>query len=267
VGDNSPRITGRRELKLLRRLRDIGLAAVDQPSQYRRVMGRIRQLGSVLGIPWALEDVSATPVIISSPSPTNGPELQTWYQGWLTKLGLGDIVVPKLAASNRDFAALEDLSIPQAYRLDFLTNQATFDRFVGIVQPGHWTVTSQADRENTAWKFAPEVRWCKADVSPQCPRLRTPWQTLMAQTKDQPARLWELAQYFAFWWAHKALTGIGLDRTTWCWLATRFGRSALRADEHAGLVYVGGYYDPAGLARAFGGGGGRLAEVVMPPAA
>jgi len=63
------------------------------------------------------------------------------------------------------------------------------------------------------------------------------------------------------WNATKAHTGIMLDRDTHCWLRTRFGSGALRADGFYGVVDVSGKW-PSHLEVEDENAGGRRAEVV-----
>lgn len=126
-------------------------------------------------------------------------------------------------------------------------------------QANHWTVANEADRAKVGWEDAPAGYWFTVEIAPRCPRLNTCWNDLTAPASG--IRLLSLEEYVIAYWTHRDLTGERLDVSTWCWLRTRYGLSALRASGYDGVVPVG-RYDAADLAIPRGRVGGRAVEVV-----
>ncbi|MDP3985703.1 MAG: hypothetical protein Q8P82_02980 [bacterium] len=175
---------------------------------------------------------------------------------FLRARGFPTLAVPKSDVSNREFARREKLG-QQLFFMPF-TTQADYDTFMTSVgQATHWTVADQAERAKIGWEFSEVGYWFWAEVAPNCPRIKTSWNTLTTQI-----RLLSLEEYVIVWHATKAETQVMLDHPTWCWLRSRYGGSgALRADGYDGLVRVDGD-DARVLSGTFDNDGGRSAEVV-----
>ena len=123
-------------------------------------------------------------------------------------------------------------------------------------QGKHWIMANQANRAKVGWEDAAQGYWFTVEVAEACPRLNTSWNGLMVATK-----LLSLEEYVIAYWVHRDLTGVRLDVSTWCWLRTRYGLSALIASDCDGEVHVLGLV-AADLSLPFGLAGGRAVEVV-----
>ena len=128
-----------------------------------------------------------------------------------------------------------------------------------VGQSEHWTLTDEGDRKKIEWAPAKAGYWFWAEVAQNCPCLGTSWNKLV---QEQKLNLLSLEEYVIVWWAHKVVSSTMLDIKTWSWLRTRFGSSALYADEYFGRVNVRRWLAVA-LADSYGGEGGRAAEVVQ----
>jgi hypothetical protein len=204
-------------------------------------------------------------------------EARQWWNDWYHTLGFTDVSVPRPALSNREFAKRAHLHQALFYIPEH--SRAFYERFmVAVGQGTHWTVAAN-DREKIVWDVEPPARsedghpyrsapsgtgmgyWLWVETAPVCPRLRTPWNTLISTI-----RLPSLPEYAVIWHAHKARTQLMLDTRSWCWLRTRYkfadGRlGALLASEYGGRVLV--IRDGSeNLAVSVVSGGGRAAEVV-----
>lgn len=126
-------------------------------------------------------------------------------------------------------------------------------------QANHWTVANEADRAKIGWEAATVGYWFTAEIAPSCPRLKTSWNDLTAPASG--IRLLSLEEYALVYWTHRDLTGKRIDISTWCWLRTRFGRSALSASDYDGGVGVS-WLDPDYLSIPYDNEGGRAVEVV-----
>lgn len=129
-------------------------------------------------------------------------------------------------------------------------------------QAKHWTVADEADRAKVGWESTAEGYWFTAEIAPACPRLDTSWNDLTAAA----VKLLIFEEYVIVYWTHRDLTGGRLDISTWCWLRTRYGLSALVADDCGGGVSVRRSVVGV-LAIPDGSVGGRAVEVVLAPAA
>ena len=123
-------------------------------------------------------------------------------------------------------------------------------------QANHWTVGNQADRAKVAWEPAAVGYWFVAEIASICPRVKTSWNDLTGSI-----RLLCLEEYAIVYWTHRDLTGLRIDISTWCWLRTRFGQSALRANDCDGGVDGDGD-DASDLSVPCDSEGGRAVEVV-----
>lgn len=180
-----------------------------------------------------------------------------WFQDWYRKLGF-NLSIPFPPISDEEFKRRKELGQDLFFRPSTLeVSHEALMKALG--QDGHWTVVDENDRKKIVWEPTQTGYWFWAEVAQDCPRLKTPWKTLV---KKQKLNLLSLEEYVVVWWAHRAGTNIMLDTKTWSWLRTRFGRSALDADECYGWLCVTGW-DGSDLADSFGLGGGRVAEVVQ----
>ncbi|MEK7516280.1 MAG: hypothetical protein AAB562_01655 [Patescibacteria group bacterium] len=178
-----------------------------------------------------------------------------WFEQWYRTLGFA-IAPPLPRVSDREFARRRKLGQSLFYRPS--SAGMSYEGFMAAVgQYSHWTVKDEANRVKVGWEPASAGYWFWAEVSEDCPRLRTSWNDL-----SQATNLLSLEEYVVVWHAHKAETDKVLDRRFWTWLCTRFGQGALRADEFDAGVRVHRWYDPGDLAVPYDGGGGRAVEVV-----
>lgn len=190
-------------------------------------------------------------------------ETRQWFEDWYHSLNLTPTVF-KPAVSNREFARRQKLNQFLVYRPD--SHGVTYEGFmVAVGQANHWTVNQEAGRQKIQWEPAAQGYWFWADASPDCPRLGTPWNKLMADFTGK-TRLPCLEEYVLLWHAYKARTKQMLDTRTWCWLRTRYkyayGQlSALGAYGYVGRVRIC-IWGPEDLEVPFDGEGGRAAEVV-----
>ncbi|MBI4142291.1 hypothetical protein HY480_00270 [Candidatus Uhrbacteria bacterium] len=195
--------------------------------------------------------------IVSSPG-TKKRDLaevrRAWFEIWYRGLGFA-ITVPKPNATNREFARRAKRH--QKLMYEPATADGPYEAFMRAVGRGnHWTVTNEAERAKIGWEPTATGFWHWVDAQDACPRLGTSWNDLTAKL-----RLLSLEEHVKFWHAVKAETGRMLDRSTWTWLRTRFGRGALRAIEYDGQVRVG-RYSAEYLSVPCGSEGGRAADVV-----
>lgn len=179
-----------------------------------------------------------------------------WFQNWYAKLGF-NFSIPFPPVSDEEFKLREGLGQALFCRPSAL--EVSYEALMGALGQGeHWTVTDKDDRKKIVWELAQTGYWFWAEVAESCPRLGTPWNTLVG---GQKLNLLSLEEYVIVWWATKAETNTLLDVRTWSWLRTRFGSSALRAFEYDGGVHVLRWREGY-LADSYDNGGGRAAEVV-----
>lgn len=184
------------------------------------------------------------------------PARRYWFQNWYRELGF-TVSVPFPSVSDEEFNRRKELGQALFYRPP--TSEVSYKALMKAVGQGkHWTVTDKDDRKEIGWEPTEKGYWFWAEVAEPCPRLGTPWDTLALKQK---LNLLSLEGYMIVWWAHKADADTLLDTRTWSWLRTRFGYSALVADEYCGRVGVGRWIG-CGLAGSYDDVGGRVAEVV-----
>lgn len=165
------------------------------------------------------------------------------------------VVVPKPAASNRDFARWEKENRALFYHP--ADSQMTYEVFMASVgQCDHWTVVDEAQRAEIGWEPTQVGYWFLAQVAPFCPRLNTSRNDLTGSIK-----LLSLKEYAIAYWLHRDQSNVRIDVHTWCWLRTCCGLSALDARDYVGEVSVR-RLDAAGLAIPYPIGGGRAVEVI-----
>lgn len=179
---------------------------------------------------------------------------RAWCEAYYRGLGFS-VTVPLPKFSNRVWTRETDrgrVVVPRAP-----TRLISYEAHMEAVgQSGHWTVTDEAERRKIVWEPTDEWYWFWADAQDACPRLGRSWNDLTAKL-----RLLALEEYAPLWHMVKADGGRILDRSTWCWLRTRYGSGALGAREDGGGVRVG-RYSAEDLAIPLGHEGGRVADVV-----
>lgn len=176
------------------------------------------------------------------------------FEDWYRSLGFA-IIVPRPNFSNRAIAKRRANGQDLVFRP--ATKDVSYEAFMTLNGQGnHWTVTNAAARAKIGWEPTAVGYWFWADVQDDCPRLGTSWNDLSVQTK-----LLSLEEDVIVWHATKAMSNRILDVRTWCWLRTRFGPGALRADGFDGCVGVD-RISAERLSVSYDCGGGRAADVV-----
>lgn len=197
---------------------------------------------------------------------------RAWFEAWYRSLGF-TVTVRKPNVTNREFARRAKKH--QELRYEPAASEVPYEAFmIAVGQGDHWTVTDEGERAKIGWEPAATGYWYWADAQDDCPRLSTTWNDLSAQI-----RLLSLEEHVKHWHATNAgallnvlsarrnLGEVGakekgrmLDRSTWCWLRTRFGPSALLASEVGGRVNVG-RNSAVDLSIPNGNAGGRALDV------
>lgn len=179
-----------------------------------------------------------------------------WFQNWYRELGF-NLSIPFPPISDEEFKQREDLGQALFYRPP--TSKVSYEALMSALGQGkHWTVTNKDDRNKIVWEFTKRGYWFWAEVAESCPRLGKSWNNL---TKKEKLNLLSLEEYVIVWWAPRANTNTVLDISTWSWLRTRFGSSALGAGEYRGGVGVERWGESV-LPGSYDDWGVRAAEVV-----
>ena len=183
---------------------------------------------------------------------------RAWYKRYFKRLNLKGIAVPIPQVSDEEINRRAALAIPQKLFFIHIISLALYEAFMKAVgQSDHWTLNHD-DRHKIVWDFAAQGYWIWAEVPESCPRLKTSWNTL-----NTSIHLLSLVEYVEIRHSHKAETQVMLDKSTYCWLRTRYdGSGALAAIVCEGKVYVHAN-SSEDLSEAFDDYGGGLAEVVQ----
>lgn len=255
------KLTGPRESKLWRRFARIVLAVVAKPDLFEEVAEWTRQLLARYA-PDQLEGEEAEQEERQGPERDMAEERRVAMEAFYRGIGI-NITIPKpQVTSNREYRRRRDRGQELFFRLaSSVLSYADF--MIAVGQAGHWTVTHE-DRNRIKWEDAAEGYWFWAEVQTNCPRLRTPWNTLMRTLK----RLMSLEEYIIVWWERRQV-GVILDGPTWSWVRNRYNFAnegeperlgALGVNEYGGGVVVDGH-GPGSLGVSSDGVGGRSAEV------
>lgn len=179
------------------------------------------------------------------------------------RLGHKAVTVPRPSASNRNLASWERSNLGLFYRP--ADSELTYEAWMtSHGQSKYWTVTDEAARKEIGWEPCAIGYWFLAEIAPACSKLNTSWNDLTSPKSG--IRLLSLEEYVFVYLTHRDLTGLRIDVSAWCWLRTRFGLGALRANCRGGKIHVDGY-GASSLAVPYGNAGGRAVEVVLKPAA
>jgi len=191
-------------------------------------------------------------------------ERRQLFEDWYRQIGSFITFIPKPMVSNREFVRRAQAGQVLFYR--HATDDVSYEDFMKAVGQGdHLTVTDNAERAKIVWEPTETGYWFWAETSAKCPRLKTPWNTLITTI----TRLINLEEYAIVWWVCRE-AGETLDISTWSWTRTCYNVAAageperlgaLRVTADDGKVYVH-KHDPEHLEVSYDHEGGRSAEVV-----
>lgn len=181
-----------------------------------------------------------------------------WFQNWYRKLGF-NLSLPFPPISDEESNRRKELGQALFYRPP--TSEVSYEALMKAVgQDEHWTITDNDGSQKITREPTEQGYWFWAEIAQGCPRLGTPWNTLVG---EQKLNLLSLEEYVIVWWAMRVETNIFFDANTWSWLRTPCGHGALGASGYHGGVSVGGSWDAGDLADSYDHEGGRVAEVVQ----